>query len=45
MPCNTVILISGSGSNLQAFIDSARNGELDTEASAQDLGPRDKLQV
>ena len=34
MPCNTVILISGSGSNLQAFIDSARNGELDARLRA-----------
>ena len=34
MPCNTVILISGSGSNLQAFIDSAQRGQLDATLSA-----------
>ena len=28
MPCKLVILISGSGSNLQAFIDAATSGEL-----------------
>ena len=28
MPCKLVILISGSGSNLQAFIDAAASGEL-----------------
>lgn len=28
MPCKLVILLSGSGSNLQAFIDASRNGLL-----------------
>jgi len=30
-PCKTAILISGSGTNLQAFIDAVRNGDLDLE--------------
>ncbi|MFT5576780.1 MAG: phosphoribosylglycinamide formyltransferase-1 [Bermanella sp.] len=34
MPCRTVILISGSGSNLQAFIDAHANGALSVEICA-----------
>ncbi|MBW2940174.1 phosphoribosylglycinamide formyltransferase [Zhongshania aquimaris] len=35
MPCKLVILLSGSGSNLQAFIDACKNQNLpDTEISA-----------
>ena len=34
MPCRTVILISGSGSNLQAFIDAAANGTFNAELCA-----------
>ncbi len=31
MPCRTAILISGSGTNLQAFIDAVEAGDLDLE--------------
>lgn len=31
MPCRTAILISGSGTNLQAFIDRVASGELDLD--------------
>ncbi len=31
MPCRTAILISGSGTNLQAFIDQVANGTLDLD--------------
>ncbi len=31
MSCRTAILISGSGTNLQAFIDAVANGELDLD--------------
>jgi phosphoribosylglycinamide formyltransferase 1 len=31
MPCRTAILISGSGTNLQAFIDAVATGDLDLE--------------
>ncbi len=34
MPCNIVILISGSGSNLQAFIERAQRDELNATLSA-----------
>ncbi|HCS26640.1 MAG TPA: phosphoribosylglycinamide formyltransferase [Spongiibacteraceae bacterium] len=34
MPCRTVILISGSGSNLQAFIDACNNRTLDADLCA-----------
>ncbi|MBB3047728.1 phosphoribosylglycinamide formyltransferase-1 [Litorivivens lipolytica] len=34
MPCKIVILISGSGSNLQAFIDAAAKGELPASIAA-----------
>ncbi|WP_372758804.1 phosphoribosylglycinamide formyltransferase [Litorivivens sp.] len=34
MPCKLVILISGSGSNLQAFIDAAEQGELPADIAA-----------
>lgn len=34
MPCKIVILISGSGSNLQAFIDAMQNGTLPAEIAA-----------
>lgn len=34
MPCRTVILISGGGSNLQAFIDATANGSLNAEICA-----------
>lgn len=34
MPCRTVILISGSGSNLQSFIDARSNGALPAEICA-----------
>lgn len=30
-PCKTAILISGSGTNLQAFIDAVKDGDLDLE--------------
>lgn len=33
-PCKLVILVSGSGSNLQSFIDSVKSGELQAEISA-----------
>ena len=33
-PCRLVILISGSGSNLQAFIDSCNSGALNADISA-----------
>jgi phosphoribosylglycinamide formyltransferase-1 len=33
-PCKLVILVSGSGSNLQSFIDSVNRGELHAEISA-----------
>ena len=33
MACRTAILISGSGTNLQAFIDAVAAGELDLELS------------
>lgn len=33
-PCRIVILISGSGSNLQSFIDSAQSGALTADISA-----------
>ncbi len=33
MPCNTAILISGSGTNLQAFIDRVAAGELELDLS------------
>ena len=29
--CKTAILISGSGTNLQAFIDAVKDGDLDLE--------------
>lgn len=32
-PCKTAILISGSGTNLQAFIDAVQGGDLDLELS------------
>jgi phosphoribosylglycinamide formyltransferase-1 len=31
MSCRTAILISGSGTNLQAFIDAVQSGDLDIE--------------
>ena len=31
MTCRTVILISGSGTNLQSFIDKVASGELDLD--------------
>ncbi|MGR9093195.1 MAG: phosphoribosylglycinamide formyltransferase, partial [Gammaproteobacteria bacterium] len=31
MACRTVILISGSGTNLQSFIDKVESGELDLD--------------
>lgn len=34
MPCRAVILISGSGSNLQAFIDASAKGSLSAEICA-----------